>query len=141
ANNMANHYPHYQRNDRKIQRLKEVCRLVAEHMYGDKFDPKTGRVDFGRQDRNQTIKSDVAPVTREMLEKYPKIRFYESLNPDNQKGVELACLGAVDLDAIIAYCGKFLRRTLSGITGRGKVTALPSKAVVSRNENREKKAA
>jgi hypothetical protein len=140
ANNMANHYPHYQRQDRKIQRLREVCHLVAGHMYGDKFDPATGLVDFGLREGNQVIKSDVAPVTREMLEKYPKIRFYESLNPDNKAGIELACLGAVDFDAIIAYCVKFVRRNLSGLTGRGKVAAVPAKVSMSRYEGGLEKA-
>ncbi|ABW66203.1 hypothetical protein [Desulfosudis oleivorans] len=141
ANNMVHHYPHYERTDAKVQKLKEICHLVAGHMYGDKFDPETGRVDFGRKDENQTIKSDVAPVTPEMLEKYPKIRFYESLNPDNQKGVELACIGAIDIDSITAYCKKFLRRTWDGLTARGKVTTLPSTAALDRNQEKKKKAA
>jgi hypothetical protein len=142
ANNLAHYYPHPQRTDRKIRKLKEVCHLVAHHMYGDKFDPSSGLVDFGLRDRNQTIKSDVAPVTRDMLEKYPKIRFYETLNPDNHKGVELACIGGIDIDSAILYCKKFFRRTLLGITGRGgKVTALPVKAEAVRHGGAKKKAA
>ncbi|MDJ0766900.1 MAG: hypothetical protein QNJ97_28255 [Myxococcota bacterium] len=114
ANNLANHYPHYQRHDRKIQKLKDICHMVAKHMYGDKFDPETGLVDFGFGDKNQTIKSNVAPVTEEMLKKYPKIAFYESLNPDNQKGIEMACIGALDIDSTISYLKKFTRRIFMG---------------------------
>ncbi|MFO8050022.1 MAG: hypothetical protein R6U29_13395 [Desulfosudaceae bacterium] len=117
ANNCVNHFPHYRRDDRKTRKLGEVCRLFAEHMYGEKYDPATGLVDFGRQDQNQTIKSDVAPVTAEMLKKYPKIRFYEELNPDNHKGMEMACIGALDLDAIISYMGKYTRRMLKAVPG------------------------
>jgi hypothetical protein len=98
-------------------------------------------VDFGRRDRNQTIKSDVAPVTREMLDKYPKIRFYESLNPDNQKGVELACIGAVDLDAIIAYCAKFMRRIFAARFRTNKVRVLPQQTVFNGQENEKMRAA
>jgi len=142
ANNLVHHYPHYKRTDAKVRKLGEICHMVAGHMFGDKFDPATGLVDFGRRDRNQTIKSDVAPVTREMLEKYPKISFYESFNPDNRKGVEMACLGAVDMASIFAYFKKFIRRASGGLFGKGKVHTLPTVSVtVDRREELKQKAA
>ncbi|MDJ0765265.1 MAG: hypothetical protein QNJ97_19955 [Myxococcota bacterium] len=128
ANNLVNYYPHYQRNDRKTQKLKEICHLVADHMYGDKFDPETGLVDFGLGDKNQTIKSDVAPVTEEMLQKYPKIAFYESLNPDNQKGIEMACIGALDFDAAISYLKKFTQRIFMGAEKQKKTKRIPGRS-------------
>lgn len=141
ANNMVNHYPHFERKDAKIRKLGEICNMVAGHMYGEKFDPATGLVDFGRKDQNQTIKDDVAPVSREMLEKYPKIRFYESLNPDNKKGMEMACIGAIDMASIIAYLQKFIRRTLSAIFKTNKVKPLPSAQTTGNLQNTSKKKA
>jgi len=143
ANNMVHHYPHYQRSDAKIQKLGEICRMVAGRMYGNKFDPETGLVDFGRKDQNQTIKDDVAPVSPEMLEKYPKIRFYESLNPDNAKGVEMACIGAIDMASIMAYFRKFIRRTVNtGLFRKGKIQSLPAtQPALDRLKASKKKAA
>ena len=141
ANNLVHHYPHHQRKDPKILELGEICHMVAGHMYGDKFDPATGLVDFGRQDQNQTIKDDVAPVTREMLEKYPKIRFYESLNPDNRNGIEMACIGAVDMASIFAYFKKFTHRMLTDLFGKGKVRALPSTSSAVKDQNLSKRKA
>ncbi|MDJ0764950.1 MAG: hypothetical protein QNJ97_18355 [Myxococcota bacterium] len=129
ANNLVNYYPHYQRNDRKTQKLKEICHLVADHMYGDKFDSETGLVDFGLGDKNQTIKSDVAPVTEEMLRQYPKIAFYEALNPDNQKGIEMASIGALDLDSAVAYFKKFTRRVIKGVEKHKKAENLPGRSL------------
>ncbi|MEW6079552.1 MAG: hypothetical protein AB1724_17230 [Thermodesulfobacteriota bacterium] len=126
ANNLVHHYPHYQRHDAKTDKLRGICRLVAEHMFGDKYNPVTGLVDFGRAEENQTIKSDVAPVTPEMLNRYPKIRFYEELNPDSRKGIELACIGAVDLASITAYFKKFTGRTFNSLFKGNKVTILPT---------------
>ncbi len=141
ANNMVNHYPHYKRSDAKVQKLGEICHMVAGHMYGDKFDPATGLVDFGRKDENQTIKDDVAPVSQEMLEKYPKIRFYESINPDNKKGMEMACIGAIDMTSIAAYCKKFVRRTLAGLFAKNKVQKLPTAQSAANRQNASKKKA
>ncbi|MDY6903970.1 MAG: hypothetical protein SWH61_04715 [Thermodesulfobacteriota bacterium] len=127
ANNLINHYPHYKRTDKKTRQLGEICQLFAEHMYGDKYDPETGLVDFGRQDDNQTIKSDVAPVTAEMLERYPKIRFYEQLNPDNSKGIEMACIGSLDMAAALSYLGKYSRRLFNAVFRRDNVKKMPQR--------------
>lgn len=128
ANNLVNHYPHFARNDRKTQKLKEICHLVAGQMYGENFNPKTGLVDFGRGMNNQTIRSDVAPVTAEMMHKYPKIRFYESLNPNSQRGIEMACIGALDFGAAVAYLKKFIRRMFNRTNEQRNTKSVPERS-------------
>ena len=49
----------------------------------------------------------MSPITDELLRKYPKIAFYQSLSPDNKTGIEVACIGTLDLGVAIAYLKKF----------------------------------
>ena len=48
------------------------------------------------------------------------------MNPDSRKGIELACIGAVDLASITAYFKKFTRRTFNSLFKGDKVTILPT---------------
>jgi hypothetical protein len=109
ANNIADHYPNYQLDNPKTKELKDICHLFAKTMFGDKFDADTGLIDFGYGQNNQVIKQNVAPVTDDMLQRYPKIAYYHKLNPNAGKGIELACIGEVNITAITSYMFKFIR--------------------------------
>jgi hypothetical protein len=135
ANNMPNHYPHYHRKDKKIQHLKKLCNLVGKQMYGNKYNPESNLVDFGRKDQNQTIKSNVAPVTMEMLNKYPKIRYYESINPDNKKGIELACIGKIDWRAVNTYFKKFILRLTKSFSPQSKARKISKSSLHCQSSN------
>jgi hypothetical protein len=109
ANNIVDHYPHYRRNNAKTRELKEICHLFAEEMFGDMFNAHTGHVDFGHGALSQVIKQDVAPVTTDMLKQFPKIAFYHKLNPNAHKGIELACIGEINMATILSYTFKFIQ--------------------------------
>jgi hypothetical protein len=109
ANNFVDHYPHYRLDNAKTRELKEICHLFARDMYGDKFNAETGHIDFGHGSFSQVIKDDVAPVTSDMLKQFPKIAYYHKLNPNAHKGIELACIGEINIATVINYTFKFIQ--------------------------------
>jgi hypothetical protein len=120
ANNLNNYYPGMDRetDDRLKELLDECCmKLFPENYYREE-----GLLKFGRD--YQKLRSNIAEITEEMKRKYPKIAFFEKVNPTWRQGTELPCIGEVSMPMILSkifkFTIKYVRRTISGFLGKNR---------------------
>lgn len=107
ANNFINYYPRYDRETpREHQSLIEE---LSEKLYPGKYNKQTGVIEFNAEE-HEHLRETIAPITHELMEKYPKIKFFQSKNPDWKKGCELACIGEVDPLLGIVHPIKLVRK-------------------------------
>lgn len=100
ANNLRNYYPRYDR-----QKQSELESLVSGYCKSlfPKYYKKEPSIllDFGSD--YQRLKENVAPITDTMRRNYPKIAYFEKMNPTWQRGTELPCIGEIDFRTIFAH--------------------------------------
>lgn len=109
ANNFINYYP---RHDKKTPKeYKELLRGLSEKLYPGKFNPETGVVEFSAGE-HEKLKESVAPITNELKSKFPKIKFFEEMNPNWKKGNELSCIGEIDPRLAFIHPFKILKKVL-----------------------------
>jgi hypothetical protein len=97
ANNWPSYYPRYDKiNDQKRQ---AIIKSFSNQLFNGYFDESTCLLKFGNN--YQKLKEDVAEITEEMKEKFPKIAFFEKINPSWREGTELPCIGDIDWLSII----------------------------------------
>ena len=118
ANNWLYYYPRYdKKNDEK---RKNIVKTFSDHLFEGVYDEKTGLLKFG--DGYQKLKEDVAEITDEMKKKYPKIAFFEKVNPTWRQGTELPCIGDLDWFTIlwrpIPFGFRKIRNTIFGCKSR-----------------------
>ena len=97
ANNWANYYPRYDKND--DEKRKSIVKTFSNHFFEGYYDEDTGLLKFG--DDYQRLKEDVAEITEDMKKKYPKISFFEEVNPTWREGTELPCIGDISWSFIL----------------------------------------
>lgn len=108
TNNFDKYYP---RHDAPTPMLaQKLMDSFAEQMYPDHFKRDLGLLIF--QEPHEKLKSDVAPITAELKEKNPKIKFFEDKNPHWQKGEELVCLGEFHLLLPLIHVKKVLLKSI-----------------------------
>jgi hypothetical protein len=107
ANNFLRYYP---RLDQKTPEVHfDLIQALSEKFYPGKFNSKTGVIEFDVNE-HEHLKDTIAPITEELLKKYPKIKFFNSHNPGWRKGDELACIGEVDPLLGIVHPVKLLKK-------------------------------
>lgn len=106
ANNCEHYYPRYDQPDDPF--LKSLAVAYSKRLYPEQFREDLGILEMG--DGAQHLKGEVAPITQEMREKYPKIRFFDDRNPNWRRGDELPCVGEVTIPLILKVGFKFLSR-------------------------------
>ena len=111
ANNFLRHYPSYNSSNKG---LKAVVDAYCQNLFPEYYDEETGLLNFG--ETSQCLKSDVAAITPEMCQKYPKIAFFNKVNPTWHKGTELPCIGEISILPVIYRFFKPLRK-LIGLEG------------------------
>jgi hypothetical protein len=121
ANNYYGYWPH---PDGECDRLQPIVEAYCEQYFSEYYDRTTGVLNFG--DDYQPLKGDVAPITDEMRQKSPKIRFFEERNPMWEKGTELPCIGEIVWGDIFKYVQRFATKS----TSQGKADA----AVAARSQ-------
>ena len=84
---------------------------LSEKFYPGKFNSQTGVIEF-EANEHEHLKESIAPITNELMEKYPKIKFFNFQNPGWRKGDELACIGEVDPLLGIIHPFKILKKLL-----------------------------
>ncbi len=111
ANNWRNYYPRYDRqNDEK---RKKIVKIFSNHFFEGYYDEKSGLLKFG--EGYQKLKENVAEITDELREKYPKIAFFEEVNPTWREGTELPCIGDLDWFTLIWRPIPFAMRKLKNM--------------------------
>jgi len=118
ANNWLHYYPRYDKSH--DERRKIILKTFSNHLFEGYFDEKTGLLKFG--DSCQRLKEDVAEITDEMKMKYPKIAFFEQVNPTWREGTELPCIGDLDWFTLlwrpIPFALRKIRNTIFGCVSR-----------------------
>lgn len=109
ANNFINYYPRF---DKKTpDEHQSLLHALSERFYPGKYNSGTGVIEFSALE-HERLRDSIAPITDELLNKYPKIKFFQSKNPDWIKGCELACIGEVDPLLGIVHPIKLIRKLL-----------------------------
>ena len=107
ANNFINYYPRF---DREIpNQYESLLAGLSEKFYPGKFNSKTGVIEFRKED-HERLRDSIAPITDELMQKFPKIKFFQSKNPDWTIGCELACIGEIDPLLGIIHPIKIIRK-------------------------------
>lgn len=96
ANNFLNHYPCYNRENK---RLADISEAYSKYLFPDYYDDMKRIIDFGKN--YQSLKGGVAEITGEMCEKFPKIAFFNEKNPTWDRGTELPCVGELNWATIV----------------------------------------
>ena len=111
ANNWLYYYPRYDKKE--DEKRKKIVKTFSDHLFEGFYDEKTGLLKFG--DGYQRLKDDVAEITDEMKRKYPKIAYFEQVNPTWREGTELPCIGDIDWFSLIWRPIPFALRKLRNI--------------------------
>jgi len=93
ANNFLDYYPRYDKVTPKEE--SSLIASLSEKFYPGKFNIDSGVIEF-EANEHEHLKEYIAPITDELMKKYPKIKFFNSKNPGWKKGDELACIGEVN---------------------------------------------
>jgi len=129
ANNFLSYYPRYDRPTDSP--LRELVVAYCKRLFPDNYNARTGLLEFG--DNAQHLHADVAPITDELRQRYPKIRFFEQVNPTWQQGTELPCVGEITMHTIVRAALKQLRKRISrAASARGTGRALRPAAETGR---------
>lgn len=109
ANNFLQYYPRFDKETPGEHR--DLISALSEKFYPGKFNKKTGVIEF-EADEHEHLRESIAPITDDLIARYPKIKFFNSHNPGWKKGDELACIGEVDPLLGIVHPFKILRKLL-----------------------------
>lgn len=109
ANNFMNYYPRF---DKKTpHEYSALIQGLSEKLYPGKYNKKTGVIDFHVED-HERLRATIAPITEDLINKYPKIKFFQKKNPDWNKGCELACIGEINPILAIVHPLKLIRKLI-----------------------------
>jgi hypothetical protein len=109
ANNFINYYPRYDRETPTEH--QSLLQGLSDKLYPGKYNSETGVIEFSAAE-HERLRDSIAPITDELMAKYPKIKYFQSKNPDWIKGCELACVGEVDPLLAIVHPIKLVRKII-----------------------------
>ncbi|MGM0563505.1 MAG: hypothetical protein ACQES2_04155 [Pseudomonadota bacterium] len=118
------YFPSRSLTEAQNARYRNVAEDYCERLFPGYYNRETGLLDFGEQYQN--VKGGVADISGEMRDKYPKIDFFETVNPTWRRGTELPCVGDVAYLSVVKYVGLLFRKILGMDTrarNRAKVAA------------------
>jgi len=108
ANNFKTHYPRYEHSTPKKQ--NSIIKAFSETLYGDYFNPETGVISFSKVSSKDCLKSEITPITKELLLKNKRIKFFAQRNPGWEEGNELACVAEMTLGMPFYYQAKIIKK-------------------------------
>ncbi len=109
ANNFIHYYPRYDQETPK--EYFDLLSGLSNRIYPGKFNQATGVIEFN-EGEHEKLKATIAPITKELELKYPKIAFFNHQNPNWQRGDELACIGKVDPLLGVIHPIKLIKKNL-----------------------------
>ena len=108
ANNFKTHYPRYEHSTPKKQ--GSIIKAFSETLYGDYFNQETGVISFSKVSSKDCLKSEITPITKELLLKNKRIKFFAQRNPGWEEGNELACVAEMTLGMPFYYQAKIIKK-------------------------------
>jgi hypothetical protein len=109
ANNFLNYYPRFDRETPDL--YQGLLESLSEKLYPKRYNSKTGIIEF-KEGEHEKLKESIAPISNELREKYPKIKFFEEKNPNWKMGQELSCIGEVDPFLALLHPFKIVKKIL-----------------------------
>jgi hypothetical protein len=110
ARNFPDFYP--SRHGHNDAALRPLVAEYCDALFPGRLDHARMVLDFG--EGANCLKDDVAAITDDMRRADPDIAFFESRNPDWQRGTELPCIAAADLKTFLKAIWPFLAKALWG---------------------------
>ncbi len=108
ANNFRNHYPRYERVTPSKER--DVIAAFSKTLYGDFFNEDSGVISFSKVSSKDCLKAEITPITKELLLKNDRIKYFATKNPGWEEGHELACVAEMTLGMPLYYQLKTIRK-------------------------------
>jgi hypothetical protein len=107
ANNFINYYPRYDRAT--PPEYQGLINGLSEKLYPGQYNSQTGIIEFPEGSHDK-LKKNIAPISNDLKNKYPKINFFESKNKNWSIGHELSCIGEIDPVLAIIHPLKLLKK-------------------------------
>lgn len=113
ANNFKNHYPRHE--EKTPKKIKWIIDSFSKELYGKFYNPKSGVISYSKHETNikDCLKSDITPITKDMLMANDRIKFFAKRNPGWQEGDELACIAKMTFSMPFNYQVKQIKKMLS----------------------------
>lgn len=108
ANNFRNHYPRHERETPLKE--KNIIAAFSKTLYGEYFDDSTGVISFSNIASKDCLKAEITPITKELLLKNDRIKYFARKNPNWEEGHELACVAEMTLGMPLYYQFKIMRK-------------------------------
>jgi len=99
ANNFSEHYPRCERPTPADKQA--IIEAFYTTLFPKEYDPRTGLVRFGAAACR--LKAGVAGISPELAQSNRRVAFFQQVNPDWTRGVELACLARMTWWMPLAY--------------------------------------
>nr|AUN37172.1 hypothetical protein [uncultured bacterium] len=104
ANNFSQYYPRFDKATPAAK--KALMDAFYATLYGDDYDAQAGLIKSSGE--TYKLKAGVAAISPALMKTNAKIAFFQTANPDWQKGFELACLARMTLWMPFRYGVKVL---------------------------------
>lgn len=104
ANNFSEYYPRFDKPTPADRQA--IMKAFYSTLYASDFDAEAGWIKPSRE--AYKLKAGVACISSALMDSNPKIAFFQAVNPDWQKGSELACLARMTLAMPFTYALKVL---------------------------------
>ena len=114
ANNFKNHYPRHE--EVTPTKEKSIIAAFSKSLYGEYFNEKSGIISFSKVSSKDCLKAEITPITKELLLKNDRIKFFAETNPGWENGNELACVAEMSLGMPLYYQMKIMKKQWKKIT-------------------------
>jgi hypothetical protein len=125
ANNFSGHYPRHEKDTPTFE--KKVIDIFSETLYPDSYDAAKGVISFSKVVDKDCLKQEITPISKELLLKNRRIKFFAETNPAWEQGSELACIAEMTLSMPFYYKYKFILKKLKKVFANTRGNSLPSR--------------
>lgn len=120
ANNFKTHYPRHE--NLTPEKQKSIIAAFSKTLYGDYFNDESGVISFSKVSSKDCLKAEITPITKDLLLKNDRIKFFADKNPNWEEGNELACVAEMTLGMPFYYQMKVMkkqwRRMIKGFSAK-----------------------
>lgn len=110
ANNFGRYYPRLDQETPDF--AKSLIDSCGKELYPQEYKPDLGVIQFAEHQGKVRLKDNICQITPQMREQYPKIDFFEKINPGWQKGDLLVCIGEFQFSDFMRYMIKQVRKSI-----------------------------
>ncbi len=123
TNNFDSYYPRFERDTPPFEQA--LINSFSSQLYPSEYKKELGLLLF--EGPHERLKAEVAPITKELREKSPKINFFATRNPHWERGDELVCLGEFHLLLPLIHAKKVLSKNVCKLLGIKYGASLPTR--------------